>query len=41
MPSRSSGPPYTVSVEATFTEDGVWLIDARLRFRGGLEERAP
>lgn len=35
MPSRSSRPSFTVSVEAAFTEDGIWLIDARLWFREG------
>ena len=27
--------PFTVAVEAGFTEDGTWLIDARLRFHEG------
>ncbi len=29
------GDPFTVSVEAGFAEDGIWRIDARLRFRDG------
>jgi hypothetical protein len=28
-------PPFTVRVEAAFDENGVWLIDARLKFRTG------
>jgi len=28
--------PFTVSVEAGFTEDGIWYIDARLKFREGV-----
>jgi hypothetical protein len=35
MPFRRKYDPFTVSAEGCFTEDGVWLIDARLRFRGG------
>ena len=35
MPFRRKYDPFNVSVEAAFTEDGVWLIDARLRFREG------
>ncbi len=27
--------PFIVSVEAGFTEDGTWLIDARLEWRDG------
>jgi hypothetical protein len=27
--------PFVVRVEAAFDEAGVWLIDARLQFRGG------
>ena len=33
MASHNSRKPFRVSVDAAFTEDGVWLIDARLRFR--------
>ncbi len=29
------GPLFSVSVQAGFAEDGVWSIDARLRFRDG------
>ena len=32
-------PPFTVSVDAEFTEDGVWIIDARLKFRDGAPPR--
>ena len=35
MPFRRKYDPFTVSVEAAFAEDGVWLIDARLKFRDG------
>ena len=28
--------PFTVSVEAVLTEEGTWLIDARLSWRDGL-----
>ena len=28
-------PPFTVSVQDGFTENGVWLIDARLEWRDG------
>jgi len=35
MPFRRKHDPFSVSVEAAFTEDGVWLIDARLGFRDG------
>lgn len=28
--------PYTVSVESGFSEDGIWVIDARLDWRDGL-----
>jgi len=27
--------PFTVSVEAGFTQEGIWLIDARLSWRDG------
>ncbi len=35
MPYRRKYDPFTVSTEGCFTEDGIWLIDARLRFRDG------
>ena len=35
MPFRRKYDPFTVSAEGCFTEDGVWLIEARLRFREG------
>ena len=33
MPDSDS---FTVSVEAGFSEDGIWVIDARLDWRDGL-----
>lgn len=38
MDSHDSSKPFTATVEAGFTEDGTWLIDARLRFRDGPPE---
>ena len=35
MAFRRKHDPFRVSVEAAFTEDGVWLIDACLKFRDG------
>ena len=35
MSYRRAYPQFTVSVEAGFSEDGIWTIDARLQFRDG------
>jgi len=32
----SSGDHFTIKAEAGFSEDGVWVIDARLDWRDGL-----
>ena len=39
MTSHNPRKPFTVNVEADFSEDGVWLIVARLRFRDGARPR--
>jgi hypothetical protein len=35
MDKKQDAPPFAVAVEAGFAEDGIWVIDARLRFRDG------
>lgn len=35
MSYRRAYPKFAVAVEAGFSEDGFWVIDARLRFRDG------
>ena len=35
MTAQGADSPFTVSVQAGFAEDGVWTIDARLRFHDG------
>ena len=30
--------PFTVSIHAGFSEDGVWVIEARLEFRDGVPQ---
>jgi len=35
MPYRRSDPRFTVTVESGFSEDGVWTIDARVKYRDG------
>jgi hypothetical protein len=35
MSYRHAHPRFTVVVQAGFSEDGVWILDARLKFRGG------
>ena len=36
MGTTRAGLPFMVSVEAGFAENGIWTIDARLRFRDGI-----
>lgn len=35
MPYRRAYPRFTVFVEAAFSEDGVWIMEARLQYRDG------
>ena len=35
MPYRRAHPRFTVFVEAGFSEDGTWTIDARVQYRDG------
>ncbi len=40
MSTRRTDPPFTVSVHAGFDENGIWVIDARLRFSEGFTSKS-
>ncbi len=39
MTAKRRLPPFTISTDAAFNENGVWMISARLRFHQGASDK--